>query len=320
MQIITTHINADFDCVASMVAASKLFPDATILLSGSMEKNVRDFLQEQNYPLKYRRLKGFDLDLVTEVIVVDASQKERLGPLKVLAEKEDVIFHVYDHHKTLDIRCKSSCIKTRGSTATIMVELLQERGISLNKEEATLLALGIYEDTGSLLFQSVCKEDYIAASILFEYGADLNLVNEYVNKELTKSQVKVLNELLENVEIREVNHIRIAISTANGADQLVEVASLATKIVEIENVDVVFILVRIKDHIQLVARSKNVLADVGLIAAKLGGGGHPSAASASLKKEPGDYDAAQMSFHLCNLPEWKYIFNTVKIQFIYAGS
>ncbi len=44
MDVISTHINADFDAVASMIAAKKFYPDAVVVFPGSQEKSVRDFL------------------------------------------------------------------------------------------------------------------------------------------------------------------------------------------------------------------------------------------------------------------------------------
>ena len=41
--VITTHINADFDGLASMLAAQKLYPDAVVIFLGSQEKNLRNF-------------------------------------------------------------------------------------------------------------------------------------------------------------------------------------------------------------------------------------------------------------------------------------
>ena len=38
MDIITSHINADFDSLASMVAAKKLYPEAEIVFAGSQKK------------------------------------------------------------------------------------------------------------------------------------------------------------------------------------------------------------------------------------------------------------------------------------------
>ena len=42
-EVITSHINADFDALASMIAASKLYPEAALVFPGSQEKNLRNF-------------------------------------------------------------------------------------------------------------------------------------------------------------------------------------------------------------------------------------------------------------------------------------
>ena len=47
MEVITTHLNADFDALASMVAAKKLYPDAELVFAGSQEKVLRDFLSQE---------------------------------------------------------------------------------------------------------------------------------------------------------------------------------------------------------------------------------------------------------------------------------
>jgi tRNA nucleotidyltransferase (CCA-adding enzyme) len=43
LTVITTHVNADFDGMASMIAVAKLYPDAILVFSGSQEKLIRDF-------------------------------------------------------------------------------------------------------------------------------------------------------------------------------------------------------------------------------------------------------------------------------------
>jgi tRNA nucleotidyltransferase (CCA-adding enzyme) len=43
MEVITTHTNADFDSLASMLAAKKLYPNALLVFAGSQERSLRDF-------------------------------------------------------------------------------------------------------------------------------------------------------------------------------------------------------------------------------------------------------------------------------------
>jgi len=44
MEIIVTHLSADFDSFAGMVAAKKLFPEASIVLPTAINSNVRKFI------------------------------------------------------------------------------------------------------------------------------------------------------------------------------------------------------------------------------------------------------------------------------------
>ena len=53
MDVITTHINADFDCLGAMAAAARLYPAALISFPGSQEKGLRDFaLRHPDYLLQ----------------------------------------------------------------------------------------------------------------------------------------------------------------------------------------------------------------------------------------------------------------------------
>ena len=49
MEVITSHTNADFDALASMVAAKKLYPEAKLVFPGSQEKSMRDFFLESAF-------------------------------------------------------------------------------------------------------------------------------------------------------------------------------------------------------------------------------------------------------------------------------
>ena len=42
-ELIATHSNTDFDGFAAMVAAHKLYPEADMVLSGAVNRNVREF-------------------------------------------------------------------------------------------------------------------------------------------------------------------------------------------------------------------------------------------------------------------------------------
>jgi tRNA nucleotidyltransferase (CCA-adding enzyme) len=88
MEVITTHINADFDSLASMLAAKKLYPGAVLVFPGSTEKNLRDFfLQSTFYVFQAERMKNVDLKAVKRLILVDTRQAGRIGKFGEVARR-----------------------------------------------------------------------------------------------------------------------------------------------------------------------------------------------------------------------------------------
>ncbi|RLC28416.1 MAG: hypothetical protein DRH32_09140, partial [Deltaproteobacteria bacterium] len=61
LTVITTHINADFDALASMLAAHKLYPGSLVVFPGSQEKNLRNFfISSMVYLFNMANLKDID--------------------------------------------------------------------------------------------------------------------------------------------------------------------------------------------------------------------------------------------------------------------
>ena len=58
MDVITTHIDAEFDSFASMVAARKLYPDARLVFPGSQEKALRRYLSTSTTRFGVQRMKS----------------------------------------------------------------------------------------------------------------------------------------------------------------------------------------------------------------------------------------------------------------------
>ena len=299
MKVITTHFNADFDCLASMLAAKKLYPDARIVFPGAQEKNVRDFLKASDCSFQFDKLKNISLDEITTLIIVDTRLTGRIGPFESVVKRKGVSVHVYDHHPNTpqDIESEVTVVKERGSTTTIFVELLKEKGIPLTPAEATIMALGIYEDTGSLTFTSTRPEDLEASAYLLSIGANLNVVSDFIYRELSPEQFSLLNDLIHGLEIHDINGLPVAVATASSDHYIGDLAILTHKLKDMENLNCLFVLVRMEDRIHLVARSRIEAVDVAAVAHEFGGGGHPTASSATIR----DMTMIQIEERLINI-------------------
>jgi tRNA nucleotidyltransferase (CCA-adding enzyme) len=283
--VITTHVNADFDCLASMAAAHKLYPEAILVFPGSQEKNVRNFLEKTAYTLPIRRLKNLDTGMVTKLVIVDCSSTERLGAVKELCGRAGVELEIYDHHpgSSGDLKSALGRIGQRGATTTLMVEILKEKRIEIMPEEATLFMLGIYEDTGSLTFSSTCAEDYQASAWLLERGANLNIVSDFLHRNLNAEQVALLHNLLNRLEIHVINGVEVALALGSVKRYVGDLAMVAHALKDMENLSALFMIVEMEGRLSLVARSRIPAVDAGAVAARFGGGGHQTAASATIR-------------------------------------
>ncbi|MBK5277221.1 MAG: CBS domain-containing protein [Desulfuromonadales bacterium] len=285
MDVITTHINADFDCLGAMTAAARLYPGAALSFPGSQEKGVRDFLaRHPGYLPVVTRSRDIDLDAVSRLIIVDCQQAARIGRFAELLGRPALELHIYDHHPVLNdsIPAGGGMVRSCGSSSTILAGILREQGTVLTPEEATLMMLGIYEDTGRLLFPTTTQEDYLAAAWLREQGANLNIVAESVSHDLTGKQVGLLNILLKNLRTTTIEGITISVAFASCDTYIPDIAGLAHLVRDMENPDVLFLVVAMENRVCLVARSRVAEVNAGEVMRSFHGGGHPSAASATV--------------------------------------
>ncbi len=287
MEVITTHTNADFDALASMVAAKKLYPEAELVFSGSQEKNLRAYLsQEFDHIYEFKRIKHIDLKRVTRLIIVDTRQESRIGRLRECLQNKGIEVHLYDHHPDCrsDLGGDLEVVQPVGSTATVFVNIFKEKNISVSPDEATLLGLGIYEDTGSFLHSTTTPADMEAAAWLLEHNASLDIITQFISYDLTTQQVGLLGDLIKNAITYTIQNIEIVVAKLTLPEYIDNFAVIIRRLMVMENLDVVFGLLTMADRIYIICRSRVPEVNVGLIARDFGGGGHASAASATIRE------------------------------------
>ena len=287
MKVITTHFNADFDALSSMVAAKKLYPDAVFVFPGSQEKSVRDFLIRSTvYFMNIAKMKEIDYDKVDTLILVDTKQKSRIGDLARLVDEGRAKVHVYDHHPPTDddIDGEVKVTGASGACVSILIDLLRKKGIDISPEEATIMMLGIYEETGSFHYPSTTQGDFEAASFLLSKGARVDLVADILVKELSPEQIRLLNDLIEAAVVHNVNGIDIVVTEGSSEDYVGDLAVLVQKFRDMENLNAIFAIFRMDDRIYVIGRSRVPEVDAGRMLSLMGGGGHREAASATLKE------------------------------------
>ena len=152
MHIILGHENADFDAVAALLAARKLNPDALAVLPERQNRNVATFLALYVNGLPFVRRADVDMAAVDRITLVDT---QRLPAIKNLPQDAPVL--VIDHHPVKDTPEPRYTLtgEVMGATTTLLVEQMQARNVSIPPLEATLMALGIYQEPRGAYLPSV---------------------------------------------------------------------------------------------------------------------------------------------------------------------
>ena len=282
MKVILTHEQADMDALASQLGAWLLHPEAIPLLPRSINRNGQRFINQYGGDLPYIEFKALPRAPIDSIILVDT---QSLITLKGMRESTRIL--VYDHHpRRDDLNPEWEChLVSFGSNTSQMVARIRDAGIKLTPIQATVLALGLYEDTGSFTYGSTAPEDLLAAGFCLSQGADLDIVTRFLYPPLSPGQRKLYDRLMKNIQTYIIQDQTILAAKADALDVKDEISSVAHKMRDVLNPDALLLLVATQQGIRLVARSTSDHVNVASIAESMGGGGHKRAASALVRPE-----------------------------------
>ncbi|PIG94134.1 CBS domain-containing protein [Gloeocapsopsis sp. IPPAS B-1203] len=290
MDLILCHTTADFDALGAAVGVSRLFPGAKIVLTGGSHPAVRDFLalHRDEYPLIERR--AVHPEQIRSLVIVDTQKRDRLGKAAEWLNLPHLeAIRVYDHHigVSTDIPATQAQIAAVGSATTLVVEELQQHNISLNSVEATVMALGIHVDTGSLTFTQATARDAIALSWLMQQGANLRVIRDYIDPGLSAQLQELLTTALAELQTEIVSGYTLAWVMLETKGYVTGLSSLASQLMEITESDALILaaqhFIEPDERVTIIGRSRIPGTNLNEIFQEFGGGGHSQAASISLR-------------------------------------
>jgi tRNA nucleotidyltransferase (CCA-adding enzyme) len=289
MQIAITHENADFDALASLVAATYLYPGSVGVLPGQLRPNVRHFLALHRDLFNLCSVKEVEVGKVDGVIVVDTNHWARLNRLFLFQNRNDIAVELWDHHLTGgNIVPSWKCQEQAGATITLMLREIKKRDCAFLPMHATLFLMGIYEDTGNLAYASTNAEDAYAAGFLLENGADLNVATAYLSSSLDGGHTDVLAGMLDSSQTHILGGYKVGVLLVPVESGLTQLSSVVARYKEIKGLDGAFGIFTCTDRCMIIGCTGTQEIDVGGIMRRLGGGGHPGAGSAIVRSEDGE--------------------------------
>ena len=277
MKIVYLPEGADLDALSSAFGVQKIFEDAYLLKPSKLSKKAGGAFK------RFKHLFRIVEDVPQEPFDLVLVDNQHLP--ETIKNFNDLI--VYDHHPK-EISNYRGKIEEVGAATTLVVEEIIQKGEDINPEEATLLALGIYEDTGNLTYEGTTPRDLKALAWLLEKGANLREIREFSLEKFTKDQIEAVSQILSSVEKFFLDGLTVAIATARLEKYQPDLNSLLYEARDLKEADAFFVIVEAEGKTYLFGRSQTPKIDAGKILSLIGGGGHPQAGALKVENVPAE--------------------------------
>jgi phosphoesterase RecJ-like protein len=290
--LLTTHVNPDGDGIGSEVAMA-------LWLAGH-GKSV-SVLNDSSLPAAFRFLaehvtiEAFEEELAERrfneadaLLVLDTSNRQRIGRLAPLLDRHAIALGVVDHHVS-HVRGfgQVNVIEPEASaTGEIVYDLIREAGDLVTSEMAQALYVALMTDTGSFRYSNTDPAAHSMAAELLALGLDPQRLYARVHSHASAERMRFFGEVLSVLELDCEGRLIILEAapeqfqkhglSGSDTDGLVDLPR------GIAGAEVVVLLSEVEPgKVKVSMRSTGRVA-VDAIATRLGGGGHPHAAGVML--------------------------------------
>lgn len=282
------HVSPDGDALGSMLGMHHLCRANGV---ASVASWPEPFLVAPHY----RFLPGLDLAVASDhfpaepevMVTFDCGSLDRLcelaGPAKAARE-----LVVLDHHATNDRFGTVNVVDTRAAaTAVVVRELAAALGWQLTREAALCLYTGLVTDTGRFQYDNTTPEVFALAEELASFDLPIAAMTRQLFEEHRFAYLQLVGACLARADLdADLGFVSTWVTMADfdrygvGIDETEGLIDLVRRSAEAE---VSCVLKETPDGVRVSLRSVSTV-DVGLVAARLGGGGHHYAAGFTMRR------------------------------------
>ena len=239
MDLILCHQTADFDSLGAAVGLSLLKKGAKIVLTGGTHPTVGDFLALHRDEFPLIELRSVTPEHIRSLYIPDTQKRDRLGKAANWFDLPNITqIEIFDHHQDLDSDIDGVIhLEEVGAITTVIAELLQQAKIIPTTSGATVMALGVHVDTGSLTYTQSTSRDARALAWLMEMGANVQTIAEYVEPGLSPELQTLLQQALSDLEVTEILGYKIASVLLKTADFVRGLSSLTSRLIDLSESD-----------------------------------------------------------------------------------
>lgn len=280
--VILTHEYPDGDAVGSSLAMyltlKKMNKNVDVIIPDC--PNTFYFLPGADEIKKEGKKEPYDL-----AISVDVTGIKRLNGFSNYFEDAKTKIQI-DHHEVNDMFADYNFVNPASpACAQILILVIEQLGVEIDKQIGTCLLTGIITDTGGFKYEGVSAETFEFASWLLAKGVNVSSIYKKVLQMRTRANFELRKLVMERMEFLNDDKITFTYLTAEDMKKanaksgdhegLVEVGR------DIEGVEVSIFLREIEGGYKASLRSNNYL-NVSDVAILFNGGGHMRAAGCNI--------------------------------------
>lgn len=138
------------------------------------------------------------------LVVLDTSNKQRIGKLANHLDRHAIALAIVDHHVTHDGFGAINVIEpARPSACSLVYELIRESGAAIDRRSADALYVGLSTDTGNFRYSNTDTSAHLMAAELLELGVDTQLTNLRISATAPAGRLRFFGEVLAALELLE---------------------------------------------------------------------------------------------------------------------
>lgn len=281
-----SHVCPDGDTLGSALAMKlgleQLGKQATVLCQDPVPETLH-ILPEWRCVASPEEVGDRHFDLL---LSVDASEAGRLGTCCALMARCAHSAQI-DHHSTNTAYCEYNEIDAKASATALLVKAtLDALGVTLTKDIAICLYVGIATDTGNFAHSNITMEAFRVVSELDLESQTINRLNRALFREKTRAQVMLLERALHSLTFYhggEITSMKLTLRDfEETGTQPEEAVTLVNYGAEIKGVKLAMLARELPGgRVMLNLRAVEGL-NAAEIASSFGGGGHVQAAGCTL--------------------------------------
>jgi phosphoesterase RecJ-like protein len=291
--LLTTHLNPDGDGIGSEVAMALWLrargAEVRVLNDSVVPAAFLFLTREQGVESWEPELAERRFDEADALIVLDTSNRQRVGRLAPLLDRHAIAVAIVDHHASHAHGFGQVNViePEASSTGEIVFDLIREAGDPITPPIAEALYVALMTDTGSFRYSNTDSHAHRMAAELLALGLDPQRIHAQVHSHASAGRLRFFGEVLAGIELIEDGRIVVMEAAPEHFQRHGLVGSDTEGLVDmprtISGVDVVALFSEVEPGKVKVSLRSTGRVDVDSVCTRLGGGGHRHAAGVLLR-------------------------------------